>query len=392
MKKTSLFLYIKKLEGNFILHTVKEKIAVKILHINAGLEEGGGKSHILSLLNNFSSQKVELLTLEEGEMAKEAREKGIPVIVLRQAGRYDLSILKKLKKIIKNGKYDIIHTHGARANFIVFLIHKSISPKWITTVHSDPTKDFFDRGLKGKVFGQLNLMSLSHTDGIIVVTESLKKKLSELSISSEKIYVIYNGIDFTYSKHMESHKNDKFTLTIIARLHPIKGHRLLLDSLKKESFTCYELNIIGGGELLTELKSLVIKNPLKGRVKFWGPLKKEKIESILDETDLTLLTSYSEGFPLTLLESARQKVPFISTNVGDIKKLIPNDSYGWLVETNNSNEIRLALEEAYNEWEQGILYKKGEKVFQLAATQYSLKNMVEKTEDVYACVVKNEKI
>ena len=118
-------------------------------------------------------------------------------------------------------------------------------------------------------------------------------------------------------------------------------------------------------------------------VKFLGQLKKSEVESVLKSTDLTILTSYSEGFPLTLLESARQKTPFISTDVGDIKKLVPDESYGWLIEPENANAISRALEQAYKQWNEGFLKEKGEKVYHLVANNFSLKKMCSQTKVVY---------
>ena len=55
---------------------------MKVLHMNAGAEEGGGKTHIISLLSQFSKEEVELMVFEEGAIAREARNLGIQVHVL----------------------------------------------------------------------------------------------------------------------------------------------------------------------------------------------------------------------------------------------------------------------------------------------------------------------
>ncbi|WP_417896874.1 glycosyltransferase, partial [Bacillus toyonensis] len=115
---------------------------MKVLHINAGAEEGGGKTHIISLLSQFPQKEVELMVFEEGAIAREARNLGIQVHVFTQSSRYDLSILSKIKSFINENQFDIVHTHGARANFYLSLLKKGIKAKWIMTVHSDPTLDF----------------------------------------------------------------------------------------------------------------------------------------------------------------------------------------------------------------------------------------------------------
>ena len=57
------------------------------------------------------------MTFAEGPVAS-CPEKGIKTIVLGGSSRYDLALLKRLKKTIKDGRYDLVHSHGARANLL----------------------------------------------------------------------------------------------------------------------------------------------------------------------------------------------------------------------------------------------------------------------------------
>lgn len=148
---------------------------MRILHMNAGAEDGGGKTHIISLLDQFPTGEVELAVFEDGIVAKEARELGIKVHVFSQKSRYDLSILKNISEFINKEKFDVVHTHGPRANFYVSLMKKKIKAKWVTTIHSDPFQDFTKQGLKGWIFTKLNLKALKNIDLFFVVTNRLKK-------------------------------------------------------------------------------------------------------------------------------------------------------------------------------------------------------------------------
>lgn len=355
---------------------------MKVLHINAGLEEGGAKTHILSLLSQFPQEKVELLVLEEGSVAQEARLIGIKVCIVNQNSRYDLTILSEIINYIKRNQFDIVHSHGARANLLIALIKKKFSSTWIATVHSDPRLDFMDKGLKGRIFSSLNIWSLKKADKLIVVTDNIKKELIKSKVLSEKIFVVYNGIIFD-GKPAIKNNHTLFTMTCIARLHPVKGHEFLLESLKSSELNNFRLNIIGEGKLREKLEKKVINLKLEKKVKFFGTLQKKEIEEVLQKTDLTVLTSLSEGFPLVLLESANQKVPFISTDVGDIARLVPNSSYGWLVPVNDQLAFTSALKEAYLLWQSNNLIEKGEKLFELASQEYSLNKIYLDTLDVY---------
>lgn len=142
---------------------------MKVLHVNAGLENGGGLSHIVNLLTEAKQEgkDFELLTLAEGPVAQAAREHGIETHVLGANSRYDLASLKKLTHFINDGDYDIVHTHGARANLFLSLINKKIKATWCITVHSDPYLDFAGRGLLGKIFTSLNIHALRKADCVL---------------------------------------------------------------------------------------------------------------------------------------------------------------------------------------------------------------------------------
>ena len=98
---------------------------MKVLHLNAGNETGGGMVHILSLLNEIKSENIYLGLFEEGVFQQEAKKKEFKLLHFTQKSRYDLSILQHVIQFIKNNHIDIIHTHGARANLYGYFIKKN---------------------------------------------------------------------------------------------------------------------------------------------------------------------------------------------------------------------------------------------------------------------------
>jgi hypothetical protein len=101
---------------------------MRVLHINAGNEDGGARTYIVNLMKGqkLIGEESTLLTFQEGPVSKMARENGLSVAVMEQKQRFDLSILKPLTKYINNNNFDIVHTHGPRANYIVSLIRKKL--------------------------------------------------------------------------------------------------------------------------------------------------------------------------------------------------------------------------------------------------------------------------
>ncbi|KRL62679.1 glycosyltransferase [Lactobacillus psittaci] len=307
---------------------------MKVLHINAGLEKGGGLFHIVNLLTEAKLEKrdFELLTLAEGPVSSAAVSKGIKTTVLKTKSRYDLTSLKKLIDYINDNNFDIVHTHGPRANLYLSLIHKKIKAKWVITVHSDPTKDFEGRGLVGFIFTQLNVHALRKADGILAITKNFANLLTQkLKLNPEKIHVIYNGIFFhTGAQIPAKYEHPYFNIINVARCEKIKGQDLLIKALKDLHDSHIRLHIAGDGSELENLKQLASDLNVANQVTFHGFVSHDELGSLYQKMDLAVLTSYSESFPLVLLEAADNLIPLLSTDVGDIKKMIPSPDYGFV--------------------------------------------------------------
>src|SRR5699024_1379227 len=132
---------------------------------------------------------------------------------------------------------------------------------------------------------------------------------------------------------------------------------------------------------LPELKRKARALGMRNRVFFLG--YKEDVEAFYELTDVTLLSSYSESFPLVLLESARAKKPVITTNVGGVEKLVKNNYFGWKVEPGNVDQLEEAMTEAVDEARTRSLVPMGEQLFQHAETEFSLEIFAENVYNVY---------
>ena len=348
---------------------------MKTVHINAGNEFGGGLVHIVSLLCALEEkgQSVELIVLEDGPVAQAARQRGLKVIVFEQKSRYDLRVLARLLDYVNSEGFDIIHTHGPRANLFIRLLRPFIKAKWVTTIHSNPYHDFEKNSLKGKVFEKINTTCLTGANGVIAVSKEIKDIIIDLGVQTDRITVINNGIDFSAPKPIDSsdRSTDVFSIITIGRLHPIKNHDLLFDALSDmKEFEC-QVHICGEGEEYERLKVRAEKHEGLAKFYFNGWLGSDELKTLIRRSDLLVHTSRSESFPLVLLEAAEQEVAVISTNVGDVDKLLNTPDIGWLIKNESREELKSALISAQKEWQQGSLQIKGRQL-KKAALKFSL--------------------
>jgi hypothetical protein len=363
---------------------------VKVLHVISGGETGGSRKHVVTLLSKFAPNTATLAVFQDGPLANEARALGVDVRLLSQSSRYDLSVLSKLVALVRAEKFDLLHTHGPRANLYGALIKRNIRIPWVTTIHSDPRLDFMKTGIKGALFTRLNLWALRKVDYFFAVSERFKESLIELGMAADRIQTVYNGIDFddiprphTLRRADLGLRDEELVIAMVARLHPVKGHAIVFSALAALSDPDIQLLVIGDGPLAGELQDTAAQTGIGRHVQFLG--FRSDVADLYALSDVALLASYSESFPLALLEAANARLPVISTDVGGVKQLIASENMGWVVPVGDSAALARAIRDAKQRKHE--LKAMGERLYNHASTHFSLQRLYEETMATYERVL-----
>ncbi|OMP66623.1 glycosyltransferase family 4 protein [Domibacillus epiphyticus] len=350
---------------------------MKVLHVISGGETGGSRKHVITLLEQFEPSEVTLAVFQEGALAEEARAAGIRTELFAQTSRYDLSVLKRLAAFIQAEQFDILHTHGPRANLFGIYMKKKTGIRWVTTVHSDPALDFVKGGVKGTIFTKLSLYAIRQMDHYFAVSDRFKQNLVSLGIRPEKVQTVYNGVHFTEEPAAAVPlpvPEQAFVIAMVARLHPIKGHEIVFEALRQSEVKPHVL-LIGDGPIEDELREKA--KDLSEYVHFLGFRK--DVAGIYAASDVALLASYSESFPLALLEAANERIPLISTDVGGVGELITPEETGWIIPAGDASALAAAIKEAMQADVKGM----GEKLYEHASSNFSLDQLHQTTKEVY---------
>ena len=103
---------------------------MKIMHLIRGGDSGGAKTHLFTLLDELQKYvECEVVCLIPGVFYREILDKDIKTTLFPQKNRFDLSVVKKIKNLIEEDGVDILHVHGAMANFIAQFLKKKIDIK-----------------------------------------------------------------------------------------------------------------------------------------------------------------------------------------------------------------------------------------------------------------------
>lgn len=144
-------------------------------------------------------------------------------------------------------------------------------------------------------------------------------------------------------------KNDKIILSV-GRLEGAKNPLLLIDSF--HALAKYNLNVkllvVGTGSLEKDVIKRVKKYNLQGNVKFLGVVSSDNVIELMKTSNVFLLTSAFEGMPISVLEALACGLPVVSTDVGEVKKVVKNGFSGKIVSKHRKDDIAKAVLEILN--------------------------------------------
>ncbi|MCK5215603.1 MAG: glycosyltransferase [Candidatus Omnitrophica bacterium] len=364
---------------------------IKIMHITHSLDVGGLEQLVLNLSRQMDSSKFDVnvcaLTEQVG-LADEFEKAGVEVFTRPKRAGIDWRLCDKLKKLFIEQNIDIVHSHNVGAWIYASVAALLARKKTIHTEHSNVFRDQPKRIMIEKMLSWF-------TDKIICDSNKVRDFLiDKQGIAANKTQVIFNGIDLDY--YGQTHDLNKikeklnindadFVIGCVARLAPVKGHDSMLTAFCKVCAQAknIKLLLVGDGELIEELKVLAERLRISSRVIFTG--ERRDIPQLLGVMNAFILTSMSEGFPLSILEAMAAKLPIIATRVGGVPEVVGHNQTGLICEKGNIEEISEAILFMANN--QSDAAKMGARGYQRVKNNYNVENMKDEYEEVYSGVM-----
>jgi glycosyltransferase involved in cell wall biosynthesis len=290
---------------------------------------------------------------------------GINCVTIEGMGRSinptsDYVAYQKLKKLIKDYKPDIVHTHAAKPGAIGRLAASAAKvPVIVHTFHGHVFHSYFN-SLKSNFFINTERFLARKSDAIIAISDQQHKELTlDFRIApKEKFRVIPLGLDLDKFQNNQEEKrklfrtafgvaDDEIAIGIIGRLVPVKNHTLFLNALKHVlSNTSKKIKafIIGDGETRQDLESFAQQSGIafstEKDVAHPHPLVftswRSDVDTITAGLDIIALTSFNEGTPVSLIEAQAANKPIVSTRVGGISDIVKEGETGLLADVQDS--------------------------------------------------------
>ena len=293
----------------------------------------------------------------------------------------DLKAFFALRRVIKEINPDLVNTHTSKAGVLGRIAAKSINRKIpvVHTYHGHLIYGYFAK-YKTFVFTLIERFLALFTNAAVSITKETQNSLQKLKIGKKlKWSVIHLGIPVSSNSFLPLNTGNKLKLLWVGRFTDIKDPAYavkVVEELEKLSPGKFELNMVGGGELLEPIR----KNAQHLPVTFFGWLDKPFENS--GHFDLLLLTSKNEGMGLVMLVAANYKKPTVARNVGGIGEFITDGVNGLLIDggpAEMANQINsLKIED---------LNKMGEASYQVLIKDFTDKVMANNYLNLYKSLI-----
>lgn len=292
---------------------------------------------------------------------------------------FNIPFLFQLLFYIKKHKIDVIHSHEMVMSFYSCLASILLRVPVVSTFHG--VINHSDTKIRS-----LAMRFIAKHSSMVAVSKDVKKYILEKNkINNFKITVIENGIPIPDENHKGKLKDElglspeSILVGTIGRLHPIKGHEILIKCAKMLSVDQrYFFVFAGDGEQKERFSKIIDDQGLSARIFMLG--NRLDIDNILSSIDIFVLPSFSEGTSLALLEAMAHGVSIIATNVGNTPKIIACDSNNIVIFPGDKYSIYNAILEIVNS---GKYKQKSTLNRNNVINNYSLESMVRKYMNLY---------
>lgn len=315
---------------------------MKVLEIISSLDPTGGAetfavnfSRELQEISDFKT--VVLFQKHKSYFEEKLKEKGIDVVFLNKTKHLDFKNAKELRQIINDFKPDVIHTEN-NALIPTYLalrkIKKNQRPKVFHTMHlkaEDETSNKIVRFLYKFIFKKPNFIP-------VAITESLSEE-SKTFYKTSYVPYVNNGVSLEPFRNDKNLSSRKYDIVVVGRFVPQKNHFFVVSSFLelKNKLPNIQIALVGGGELLDDVKKFVSDNDAQDFIHFTGILNSPA--EIVKDSKVIALGSLYEANPLSLLEGMAAGCIVVSSNVGGVSDIIKEDENGFLFDSGDKEKF-----------------------------------------------------
>ena len=286
-----------------------------------GLGVGGAELQLRSILQHTRHQSDVVTLYTPGPVADMIVGDGGRVRDLGMTSNTELPALGRLTRLIRAGRYDVVHTHLYRSCVYGRIAARLAgTPVVVTTEHSIGETHLERRRMTLGVRA-LYLGTDLCSDATIAVSDAVAHRLTKWGIPARKIETIPNGLDFDRVAFDATARDtiraefdlprDAYVVGVLGRLDPIKRFDLVIRAAAPLLDDQHRLLIVGDGQIRPDLEAEAARQGVAELVTFAG--ERHDVAAMLSSLDLFIAASEQETFGLSVLEALANGIPALYT-------------------------------------------------------------------------------
>lgn len=325
----------------------------RVLHVITRLIRGGADENTALTVERMDPARWDSWILagrgsEPSGFAPRIRDRTrlLPELVRDPDPVRDLVALAKLTRLLARERWDLVHTHTAKAGFLGRIAARAAGvPHVVHTLHGVTFHEHVPAPVR-RFYVLLERIAAHRCDALVTVGEDVKRKYLAEGIGRPEQYVtIASGMDtgpFHAARARPAAHRDParaelglgprdVAVGMVSRLEPRKGWAFLLEAASRlaADFPAMRIVVVGEGAQRAELEGMVRARGLAGRVVFAG--YREDVERVVAAFDVAVLTSLWEGLPRVLVQYALMEKPIVTFDVEGAREVVEEGISGWVV-------------------------------------------------------------
>ena len=256
----------------------------------------------------------------------------LPVQQIKMAGRFDVRVIFKLVRLIKEQNIQIIHTHGYKSDILGLVAARIAGIKAVATPHGFENA----RDIKLQMFIKAGCMALKYFDAVAPLSDELLMDMKRIGVNKARIRLIQNGVDLdeiasAASSGRMAMGSEKSAFRKIGYIGQMASRKNITDLIKTfdllyQDDRHVQLMLIGDGPQKEALQKMATALPSAENILFLG-YRKDRLE-LLRDMDMFSMTSSLEGIPRCMMEAMAMGVPVAAFDIPGVDKLIVNKKTG----------------------------------------------------------------